>query len=72
MTTWDISKAKLWLLEAAIDHMRDGLFAEGGELFYEANWGDGYKNVNLFYGCMRSICCWSDDSIEDAIEEIHQ
>lgn len=37
---WNKYKTSKWLLNLGMNHIRDGLFAEGGELVYESKFGD--------------------------------
>jgi hypothetical protein len=67
---WDIYKAKAWMLRTGMDHIRDGLSLEGGDLIYESKWGDGCHSRKQFIQTVKSICCWDDDMIEDTIKEI--
>lgn len=67
---WDIYKAKQWMLQAGMDHIKDGLYAEGGELLYEAKYGDGADTEDNFVDTMQRVCCWDDDFIDAAIDEI--
>jgi hypothetical protein len=52
-----------------MDHIRDGLYAEGGEFVYEAKWGDACENEKRFRKCIKTVCCWEDDLIDDAVKE---
>lgn len=67
---WDIYKAKAWLLKAGMDHLHGGLFAEGGEMIYEAKWGDACDTEEKFKQLLIDVCCWTDEDIEIAIEEL--
>jgi hypothetical protein len=67
---WDLHKAKRWLLQVGMDHIKDGLPHEGGELIYEAKWGDGCNTEDNFRCIMKKVCCWDEDIIDDAIKEI--
>lgn len=69
---WDVYKAKAWMLKNGMDHIRDGLYAEGGEMVYEAKWGDGCDTPENFYDVIKDVCCWDDDMIEEVIKEITQ
>jgi hypothetical protein len=69
MIKWDIYKAKSWMLRTGMDHIRDGLFAEGGELVFEAKWGEGCDNERKFRFTLKNICEWEDEDIEEAIRE---
>jgi hypothetical protein len=69
---WDIYKAKAWMLRTGMEHIEGGLFAEGGEMVYEAKWGDGCDTLQSFYDVLKDVCCWDDDLIEDAIKEAMQ
>jgi hypothetical protein len=68
---WDVYKAKRWMLQVGMDHIKDGLYAEGGELVYESKWGDGCDTEKLFRESLRQICWWDKDMIDDSIKEIH-
>ena len=65
---WNINKAKAWMLQTGMDHIHDGLYAEGGELVYEANWGDGCDSKDNFYRTMMEVCCWDNKLIDDAVK----
>lgn len=67
---WDIYKAKSWMLRVGMDHIKDGLFAEGGEMLYEAKWGDGCDTEYRFRRSLQSITHWEDEDIDDAVQEI--
>jgi hypothetical protein len=67
---WDIYKAKCWLVQTGLDHIKDGLFAEGGELLYEAKWGVAYLSEKNFHKALVRICCWSHEDIDFFIKEI--
>lgn len=64
---WDIYKSKAWMLKVGMEHIRDGLFAEGGEMVYEAKWGDACDSEKAFKKCIKTVCNWDDDLITDAI-----
>lgn len=66
---WDIYKAKSWMLRCGMDHIENGLYAEGGELVFESKWGDGCNTQDFFIDTLKTVCLWSDDEIEDAIKE---
>ena len=72
MIKWDIYKAKAWMLRVGMDHIKDGLFAEGGEIMYETKWGTGCDNETLFRQTLARICGWNNDDIEDAVKEVLQ
>lgn len=67
---WDIYKAKSWMLKAGMQHIEDGLFSEGGEMVYEAKWGDGCDTIKDFKATIKRVCCWDDEIIEEAIKEM--
>lgn len=67
---WDIDKAKAWMIKTGMDHIHDGLYAEGGELVYEAHWGDGCDSKENFFRVMSTVCCWDDDLIKEAIKTL--
>lgn len=69
MIKWDIYKAKAWMLRTGMDHIRDGLFAEGGELVFEAKWGEGCETERKFRFAIKNACQWEDEDIEEAIKE---
>jgi hypothetical protein len=66
---YNIIKAKLWMENMAMDHIKDGLFAEGGELLYEAKFGTGCNTEKLFRKSIRLICCWDELDIDNAVKE---
>ena len=43
-----LRKAKKFMHQVGMDHIKDGLNAEGAALIYEANWGDGCQTKELF------------------------
>ena len=67
---WDIYKAKAWTLKAGMDHIRDGLYSEGGELVYEAKWGEDCESEFAFRQMIRSVLCWNELLITDIVEKI--
>lgn len=67
---WDIYKAKAWMLRSGMDHIKDGLYAEGGELVYEAKWGDGGDSEENFRETIKDVLCWEDEEIDDVVKEI--
>lgn len=67
---YNIFKAKDWMLKTGMDHIEANLFAEGGELIFEAKFGDGCDTIEDFKLTLKRICYWDDDTIEEAIEEI--
>lgn len=68
---WDIYKAKAWMLKTGMDHIEGQLYFEGGCLIYEAKWGDGCDTEDLFREALSDICWWDEDTIDEAIAEIH-
>jgi len=68
---WYNQKAKKALLKLGMDHIRDGLFQEGGELVHEAKYGDGSKTFENLYNLLRRVCWWDDESIEDFMIILH-
>jgi hypothetical protein len=67
---WDIYKAKAWMLRSGMDHIRDGLYAEGGEMVYEAKWGDACETESNFRELLTEVLCWDTDLIDDVVKEI--
>jgi hypothetical protein len=67
---WDIYKAKDWLMKTGMDHIKGGLYAEGGELIYESKWGEASSNRQKFIDTLKRICFWEDEDIEEAIKDI--
>jgi len=67
---WDKYKAANWLLKVGMDHIKDGLFSEGGELIYESKFGDAPSSIEDFKYAIKRICCWDDDFIDKSIMEI--
>jgi hypothetical protein len=68
--SWDIYKAKSWMLRVGMDYIEAELFAEGGELVYEAKWGFGCNSELDFRETIKDICCWDEDEIDGAVQEI--
>ena len=51
--------------------IEDGVFfAEGGELIYEAKWGDGCINKKMFAATLYRVCGWDDDLVNESIKLI--
>ena len=69
---WDIYKAKDWMLKCGMDHIRDGLFGEGGAMVYAAKWGDGCDTEEQFREVLNEVCWWDKDDIDDAVREVVQ
>lgn len=69
---WDIYKAKAWTLRNGMDHIRDGLYAEGGELVYEAKWGNACESEADFREMIAEVLCWENDMIDEVVKEIEQ
>lgn len=69
---WDIYKAKAWTLRTGMDHIRDGLYAEGGELVYEAKWGSACETEDDFKEMIAEVLCWDIDDIQNVVKEILQ
>lgn len=69
--TWNINKAKVYMFDMGLDHIRDGLFVEGAELICEAKWRQGCNSESSFYETIKRICWWTSDSINDAIKEVN-
>ncbi len=67
---WDIDKAKAYMFQMGMEHIESGLNEEGGELIYEAKWGDGCSSENKFATTIKRICWWENESIEKAIKEV--
>ncbi len=67
---WDKYKTSKWLLNIGMNHIRDGLFAEGGELVYESKFGDAPNSKEEFISAIKRICNWDDEDISDAINHI--
>lgn len=64
---WSIDKAKAWMYETGMNHIRDGLFTEGGELIYEAKFSDGCHTEDAFRDAIALICGWEPDDIDEAV-----
>jgi len=69
--SWDIYKAKLWFVKTGMDHIKDGLYIEGGELIFESKWDAGANSIDDFKEAIKRICWWDEDMIEDTIHEIN-
>jgi hypothetical protein len=67
---WDIYKAKAWAMRNGMDHIKGGLYAEGGELIYEAKWGEGCDTEASFREAIKDILCYEDEDIDDIVKEI--
>lgn len=67
---WDIDKAKAYMFQMGMDHIKDSLNEEGGMLIYEAKWGDGCSSAVNFAATIKRICWWEDESIAGAIREV--
>lgn len=67
---WDIYKAKAWALKNGMDHIKGGLFAEGGELVYEAKWGEACDTESNFRELLAEVLCWDTELIDEAVEEV--
>lgn len=67
---WDVYKAKKALLEMGMDHIKDGLYSEGGEMIFEVKWGDACNSEEEFFEAIKSICCWDDEDITEYIERV--
>ena len=65
--SWDTYKAKKAMLELGMDHIKDGLYAEGGELIGEVKWGDACDSEEKFIETIQDILCWD---LEDILEYI--
>ena len=67
---WDIYKAKNWMLAQGMNHIRAGLFTEGGEMIFESKWGDGCNTMDSFKITVKRICWWDDNAIAEAVKEV--
>ncbi len=67
---WNAHNAKKWLLRTGMDHIKDGLYAEGGMLVEDALWGSDHVTRKGFRKLMKDVCWWDNDMIDDAIWEI--
>jgi hypothetical protein len=67
---WDIYKAKQWMINAGMDHIRDGLSSEGGDLIYESKWGDACDSEQKFFSALKRILWWDTDEISEEIRKI--
>jgi hypothetical protein len=63
-------KVKDWLMQTGMDHIKDGLYAEGGELVYESKWGEASANRQKFSEALKRICFWEEEDIEKAIKDV--
>lgn len=66
---WNINKAKACMFKLGMDHIKDGLFVEGGELVFESRWGDGCDTDSLFKETIKNICCWDVEDIDSFMKE---
>jgi hypothetical protein len=66
---WNINKAKDCLLTLGMDHIKDGLFLEGGELVYESRWGTGFETEAEFRNTIKDICWWDEEDIDAFVKE---
>jgi hypothetical protein len=69
---WDIYKAKTWMLKTGFEHLEEGFYAEGGEMIFEAKWGDGCDTQKKFEETIRDVLCWEDEDIAEAVKEVMQ
>lgn len=67
---WNVDKAKEWLFNTGLDHIRDSLFAEGGELVYESKWGDAFESEKKFRSLISKVLWWEKDDINQAVKLI--
>lgn len=62
---WDPVKAKKFMHQVGMYHIKDGLRSEGADLIYEANWGDGCQTKELFMKTFKDICCLEDEDLKE-------
>jgi hypothetical protein len=67
--TWDVEKAKKYMHQAGMNHIRDGLKEEGADLIYEANFGSGCVSKESFCAVFKRVCWWEDEDINTAAFE---
>lgn len=71
MIEWSCHKAKKYLHELGLQHIRDGLSQEGADLIREANFRY-YSDIidkKLFMDIIYRICRWQNKDLESAAKE---
>jgi hypothetical protein len=66
---WDVEKAKKYMHNAGMNHIKDGLKSEGAELIFEANFGNGCLTKESFTNVFKEVCWWEDEDINQAAFE---
>ena len=62
---WDPVKAKKFMHQVGMDHIKDGLNNEGAQLIYEANFGNGCQTKELFFQTFKDICWTEDEDLKE-------